>query len=70
MGVTALEEIMESLGKLPENRMIPVTIIENATRAGQRIIKGTVTTIAQVARTENLQAPALIFVGEVGNYLK
>jgi siroheme synthase len=47
----------------PPNR--PVALIAQATLPTQRVVRGTLTDIAEIARTTGLGAPALLFVGDV-----
>lgn len=49
-------------GRAPET---PVAIIENGTRANERVVTGTLAGIPDLVRTSQLGAPALIVIGEV-----
>ncbi len=65
MGVRALGGIARSLidaGRPPEE---PVAIVERGTLPGQRTITGTLSTIAEVARAEDVRAPSITLVGPV-----
>ena len=65
MGVGALAGIAEQLilhGLAPHT---PVALVRNATRSDQQTVVGTLSTIAEAAGREALQAPALIIVGDV-----
>ena len=44
---------------------VPVVIIENGARAGQRVVTGTLATLAQAARAAALHGPTIIIVGSV-----
>ena len=69
MAVSALGEITGEMLKNPENSDIPVAIVEKATRHNQRMVRGTVSTIADIVKKENVKAPALMIVGDVINFL-
>ncbi len=43
----------------------PVALIAQATLPTQRVVHGTLADIAEIARSDGLGAPALLFVGEV-----
>jgi uroporphyrin-III C-methyltransferase/precorrin-2 dehydrogenase/sirohydrochlorin ferrochelatase len=65
MGVAQLPRIIERLlahGAPPER---PVAIIEQATLPTQRVVAGSLATIAAQARAAQVGAPALLIVGEV-----
>ncbi len=65
MGVRALPRIAQSLveaGRSPEE---PVAIVERGTLPGQRTVMGTLATIADLARIEDVRAPSITLVGPV-----
>lgn len=65
MGVGTLPVICHQLmghGLAPHT---PAAIVERATRPDERCITGTLATLAALARTHRVQAPALIVIGEV-----
>lgn len=65
MGLGRIAETASSLinaGRVPET---PVAVIAHATRPTQRIVIGTLETIAQEVMRANLPMPALIVVGDV-----
>jgi uroporphyrinogen III methyltransferase/synthase len=65
MGVRALPHIARSLigaGRMPEE---PVAIVERGTLPGQRTLTGTLATIADLARAEEVRAPSITLVGPV-----
>ena len=70
MAVSALAEITAEMMKNPDNRDVPVAIVEKATRHNQRMVRGTVSTITEIVSHENIKAPALMIVGDVINFLK
>ncbi len=65
MGVARLAAIAERLvagGRDPDE---PVAVVERGTLSGQRVVTGTVATIAQVAAAEAVKAPAVAVFGAV-----
>ena len=65
MGLMAIEAIMEGFiqnGAAPE---LEAAVIENGTKAGQRVITGTLKTLAALADQAGVQSPALIIIGSV-----
>ncbi|AKG92369.1 uroporphyrin-III C-methyltransferase [Geoglobus ahangari] len=65
MGVSTLRENVERLlrhGKSPET---PVAIIERATTPEQRVVRGRLGDIAEIAEKEGVKAPAVIVIGGV-----
>lgn len=63
MGVRNLPEIAAALIKAGRNPKTPVAVIRWGTRAGQQTVAGILADIA--AKAEEVEAPALIVVGEV-----
>lgn len=64
MGVKKLKEIaaiFEAEGK----SNLPVAVIQNGTMANEKVVVGTVATIAKVAADHQITSPALIIFGEV-----
>ncbi|MEM8845674.1 MAG: uroporphyrinogen-III C-methyltransferase [Bacteroidota bacterium] len=64
MGMSKLEEIME-LFKKENKQNVPVAIIQNGTRADEKIGIGTVASIEDKAKEQQLSNPAIIVIGEV-----
>jgi uroporphyrinogen III methyltransferase/synthase len=65
MGVRRLGQIAASLidaGRPPGE---PVAVVENGTLATQRTVTGTLETIAEAVRAENVRAPSITVVGAV-----
>jgi uroporphyrin-III C-methyltransferase/precorrin-2 dehydrogenase/sirohydrochlorin ferrochelatase len=60
--LAGLTERLRNAGA-PEDR--PVALIAQATLPTQRVVRGTLADIAEMARTGGYGAPALLFVGEV-----
>ena len=70
MGLGNLEKITENLikhGKMPET---PVAVIKNGTTAKQETYTGTLETIIEMVRENNVKAPVIIIIGEVVNLRK
>lgn len=65
MGLSRLAQIMAELGAIEENRDAPVAIVEKVSRPKQRILFGTVASIAEMVRAAGVQSPALTIVGDV-----
>jgi uroporphyrin-III C-methyltransferase len=68
MGVKNLPIItrrLEAAGMAPAT---PVAIIQSATTGDHRRILGTLATISGLAARENVEAPAMLIIGEVVNY--
>jgi uroporphyrin-III C-methyltransferase / precorrin-2 dehydrogenase / sirohydrochlorin ferrochelatase len=65
MGLGHLERIVSRLRAhgAPESRA--AAIVEQGTRAQQRVVTGTLADLAQKARQAGIQSPALLIVGEV-----
>ena len=65
MGLGHLERIVSRLRAhgAPESRA--AAIVEQGTRAEQRVVTGTLADLAQKARQSGIQSPALLIVGEV-----
>ncbi|MSP13636.1 MAG: uroporphyrinogen-III C-methyltransferase [Chloroflexi bacterium] len=65
MGVERLPSITTSLVLHGRSPATPVAIIERGTQPEERIVTGTLDTIAGIAERENICSPATIVVGEV-----
>jgi uroporphyrinogen III methyltransferase/synthase len=65
MGVRALEGIARSLIDAGRPESQPVAVVERGTMPTQRTVTGTLATIAEVARREQVTAPAVTIVGAV-----
>jgi len=65
MGVSRLETVQAQLiahGRAPDT---PFVLVENGTRAEQRVVNGRLTDLSHLARHHAVQSPALLIVGEV-----
>jgi uroporphyrin-III C-methyltransferase/precorrin-2 dehydrogenase/sirohydrochlorin ferrochelatase len=67
MGVAQLPRIVEHLRAHGAAQDRPVVIVERATLPEQRVIAGVLSNIAELARRAQVQAPALLIVGEVAS---
>jgi siroheme synthase len=65
MGIGQLRQISSDLIKAGMNKNIEAAIIENATTAGQRVVKGTVGTIVDISNEAQIKPPAIIIIGKV-----
>ena len=65
MGVAHLDHIVAKLREAGARADCPVAIVERATLPEQRTLRGTLETIATVAREAKITAPALLIVGTV-----
>jgi uroporphyrin-III C-methyltransferase / precorrin-2 dehydrogenase / sirohydrochlorin ferrochelatase len=65
MGLSHLEQILRRLREhgAPESRA--AAVVEQGTRATQRVVTGTLADLARKANEEQVQSPALLIVGEV-----
>ncbi|RDY67163.1 siroheme synthase CysG [Lysobacter soli] len=65
MGVAGLDRFSARLIEHGRAASTPFAIVENGSRANQRVIVGTLSDLAQRAREHDVQSPALLIVGEV-----
>ncbi len=65
MGVAHLARIAEKLRAAGASSNYPVALIERATLPEQRVLRGTLASIAEIARAAGVNPPALLIVGEV-----
>ena len=65
MGLTVLAEILERVCLDPTNRSIPACAVERATRGDQRVVMGTVESLAGLVSQARMQSPVLIVLGRV-----
>ena len=65
MGLTSLGAISSGFIDHGADPAMPVAVIENGTRAGQRVITGTLSTILDKTTEAEVKSPALIIVGSV-----
>ncbi len=65
MGLTSLGAISGGLIEHGADPATPAAVIENGTRASQRVVKGTLEDLADKAAAAGIKSPALIIVGSV-----
>ena len=65
MGVTHLAAICRTLIKAGKDGETPAAVIESGTLTTQRVVEGTLATIAEEARVQAIRPPALLVVGQV-----
>jgi uroporphyrin-III C-methyltransferase/precorrin-2 dehydrogenase/sirohydrochlorin ferrochelatase len=65
MSLQGLAQICQKLQEAGRDSNTPVALIEKATTADQRVLVGTLSTIAAVVKKENPKAPTLLVIGEV-----
>lgn len=70
MGLTKLSIIVKSLQKSGWPRETLMMIIANGTKPQEQIVKGTLSTIEDLARAQDLKPPALIVVGKTIEFYK
>jgi uroporphyrin-III C-methyltransferase/precorrin-2 dehydrogenase/sirohydrochlorin ferrochelatase len=65
MGLRNLEALAQEFVAHGASADLPAAIVDNATRVGQRVIVGTLGTLAAKARAAELAGPSIIIVGTV-----
>jgi len=65
MGLTSLGTIVEGFLSHGVDPEIPAALIENGTRAGQRVIAGTLASLPGKSAEAEVKSPALIIIGSV-----
>ena len=70
MGVAQMPRIVARLTAAGASADHPAALIERGSMADQRVIRGTLGTIVDLARTYDVQPPALLIVGEVASLAK
>ena len=65
MGASKLEEIAKRLIENGKSGETPVCIIQNGTTKKEKIVKGQLIDIAEIARKNRIKAPAVIVMGKV-----
>lgn len=70
MGVTHLRELTQALLARGLAPTTPVAIVQHGTTGAQKSLAGTLGSIEQLARNQNLQPPALTIIGDVVNLRK
>ncbi len=70
MGVAQMPRIVTRLTEAGASPDHPAALVERGSLADQRVIRGTLGTIVELARTHDVQPPALLIVGEVASLAK
>jgi uroporphyrin-III C-methyltransferase/precorrin-2 dehydrogenase/sirohydrochlorin ferrochelatase len=70
MGVAQLPRIVARLTEAGALLDHPAALVERGSLADQRVIRGTLGTIVELARAHDVQPPALLIVGEVASLAK
>ena len=65
MGVSGLERVRARLIAHGRAASTPCALVENGSRAEQRVVVGTLDDLPALARRHDVRSPALLFVGEV-----
>jgi len=65
MGLTSLGTITAGFISNGADPATPAAVIEKGTRAGQRVISGTLETLAEKSEVAEIESPALIIIGSV-----
>ncbi|GAB3103865.1 siroheme synthase CysG [Lysobacter terrae] len=65
MGVSGLERIRDKLLAHGRSAATPFAIVENGTRPEQRVVLGPLADLPELARSNEVGAPALLIIGEV-----
>jgi uroporphyrin-III C-methyltransferase len=67
MGMSKLHQIVQLFQQENKNNL-PVAIIQNGTRTDEKVGIGTVDTILEIVKEQELSNPAIIILGEVVNH--
>src|SRR6187402_2483702 len=65
MGMRRIDDIMQAIVSGGRRLETPVAVVQWAARPEQRVVTGTLATIAGIAKAERITNPAIIVVGEV-----
>ena len=65
MGVAHLEHIVRRMRAAGAPATLPAALVERATLPDQRVLRGTLESIAALGRAADISAPALLLIGEV-----
>ena len=65
MGVKRLRDICDALLKHGADADMPIALVRWATTGKQKTIEGTLSTIAEIAESQNFKAPAVAIIGNV-----
>jgi uroporphyrin-III C-methyltransferase / precorrin-2 dehydrogenase / sirohydrochlorin ferrochelatase len=65
MGINTLQRLQQQLQRFGRDANTPFAIVENGSRAEQRVIVGTLGELQQLAQRARVQSPSLLIIGEV-----
>jgi uroporphyrinogen III methyltransferase/synthase len=65
MGVAAINDICEGCADAGMDKDMPAAIVENAAANSQRKFLGTLATLPEIARANDVKSPAVIIIGKV-----
>jgi len=65
MGLSSMAAITQGFLANGADPATPAAVIENGTRAGQRVITGTLESLAEKTALAGIKSPALIIIGSV-----
>ena len=65
MGMGALPEICRQMVRHGLPPAMPAAVVQNATTRKQKVVSGSLETLPHLAKAANMQAPALIVIGDV-----
>lgn len=68
MGVRRFPDLVCKLVKHGRSASTPIAIVERGTTSEQRIVRGTLGQLAMLAEAHRVEAPAMLFIGEVARY--
>ena len=70
MGVGRIDEVRRQLLRHGRAARTPFAIVERGTTARQRVITGELATLVEVGARERVQAPAMLYIGEVAAFAR
>jgi uroporphyrin-III C-methyltransferase/precorrin-2 dehydrogenase/sirohydrochlorin ferrochelatase len=70
MGLKGLQVICRSLIEVGRAESTPAALVEKGTTKDQRLLVGTLATLADIVATEDVHAPTLLIIGDVVNLHK
>ncbi|MHB8884965.1 MAG: siroheme synthase CysG [Methylovirgula sp.] len=65
MGLAQLDRLMQDCMTQGVDPEMPAAVVDNGTRANQRVVTGTLRTLAALAREAGLRGPTIIIIGSV-----
>ena len=68
MGLSNLKKIVKGLTENGKDVNTPVTVIKDGTTAKQKTFVGTLATICEIVKKNDVKSPVIILIGEVANF--